>query len=417
MAQTRFRVTRCTLAAAAAVLLGVVSASSVKGAPAEYQTSPFGGTGETDHAALVQRTGAEWYKFNTIRPMTSMTTAKMRMLRSISEEWSSDEEEGQMDSTLLGFNLVNESLGKLYELSLRDGPTLVCEEMCPQENVPPLESDPRMLFVYTHGQGHTHRTDLGCYAVHRALCGTKKFLPFMPDQILRTVMYDTRGSGLSELQEKFNLRTDQFTWKSLGKDMVQVAEGFAAGADQRILLGGTSKGAMTAIWAATARPKLARGLVLARIPHVWKWRNSERETLVAHAMRKKKRRNYAENMGAANSDLPTPKLLNKIKVPVLILSAVNEKEHPLKGAIALKEALPDAQLVRFDSAVVMAKNFGRVLSKWLHQKFGYPLANHSGTLRKSAVLLFGMDSQVSATMDFDEADEIDDPETVDEHFR
>ena len=121
----------------------------------------------------------------------------------------------------------------------------------------------------------------------------------------RIVVFDARGHGTSTGWEKGG--PEQFHWRCLGADMLQVA---ASHTDQpwdpRFIFGGCSMGAAAAVWAALLSPRKVCGLVLYLVPTMWAGRQARRGVLEAKAasVRETDPIKYEVLLGAARADFP-----------------------------------------------------------------------------------------------------------------
>ena len=193
--------------------------------------------------------------------------------------------------------------------------------------------------------------------------------------IARIVRYDARGHGRSASSAE---PTD-YTWPHLAKDMWAIAEHYAA--TDKVILGGASMGAATALHAACQRPERTRALVLVIPPTAWderdttakpyhrfatgvewtkgiplkmlSWLPPTRKTDLKERIARVTARSMAtanplgisaSMRGASLSDLPPVEHLAKLNTPTLILAWPNDPVHPLNTALSLARILPEAQL-------------------------------------------------------------------------
>ena len=129
----------------------------------------------------------------------------------------------------------------------------------------------------------------------------------MPDTDCRPniVLFDARGHGTSTGWERGG--PEQFHWRCLGVDMLQVAAAHTEQPwDPSYILGGCSMGAAAAVWAALLSPRKVRGLVLYMVPTMWASRQARRGVLEAKAASARETDPVkAEVMlGAARADFP-----------------------------------------------------------------------------------------------------------------
>eukprot|EP00933_Yihiella_yeosuensis_P035207 TRINITY_DN2869_c0_g1_i1.p1 TRINITY_DN2869_c0_g1~~TRINITY_DN2869_c0_g1_i1.p1 ORF type:complete len:331 (+),score=46.75 TRINITY_DN2869_c0_g1_i1:138-995(+) len=236
------------------------------------------------------------------------------------------------------------------------------------------------LLVFGHGlSGVMSRSrDRDCLPALQALNESKN----APD----LVVYDARGHGESSGWQ--NLGPEQFHWRSLAVDMIQVA----AAADQRrsfsgdpttgattttattcsaasnsgYILGGCSMGAASAIWAALLSPRLVKGLVLLTVPTMWEVRRGRRATLENKAKEESNPALAEVFLGAARANLPDKEELSQIKVPVLIVGSRDDPIHPQSSLEALKEIWgSQATTVLVDTRSEAYESFRRSLPDWL----------------------------------------------------
>ena len=97
----------------------------------------------------------------------------------------------------------------------------------------------------------------------------------------RCVCYDARGHGAShgweETAEKDRL---QFSWPHLGRDMLEVATAYGL---EPVIVGGSSMGSASALYAAIENPGLVSGLILVRPPTAWEERLARKPQLIQAA--------------------------------------------------------------------------------------------------------------------------------------
>ncbi|CAK9032519.1 unnamed protein product, partial [Durusdinium trenchii] len=125
---------------------------------------------------------------------------------------------------------------------------------------------------------------------------------------LSIVLFDARGHGASSGWEGGG--PDQFHWRCLGSDMLQVALAHTAALVKpwapSYILGGCSMGAAAAVWAALLSPRCVRGLVLYMVPTMWAGRKTRRGALEAraNAVRQTDPVRADVMLGAARADFP-----------------------------------------------------------------------------------------------------------------
>mmetsp|Transcript_115847 Transcript_115847/g.338804 ORF Transcript_115847/g.338804 Transcript_115847/m.338804 type:complete len:265 (+) Transcript_115847:78-872(+) len=247
---------------------------------------------------------------------------------------------------------------------LLDGVEVPCLELGPG----PGEGE-RPLLVFGHGLTDRKEDDVPTLqSMLDMLAGRSP--PASASSVPRAVVYDARGHGASRGWELGG--PEQFHWRSLAADMLQVASARAApGAAPGCLLGGISMGAGSALWAALLCPRLVRGLVLLSCATGWELRAGRRAKLLENA-EKKGREDPARGellLGAARADLPPKEELRAIRAPALIVSARDDPVHPAAMAEALAELLPDARLVLVDKEEDLRATFAGVLADWLCERF------------------------------------------------
>lgn len=193
--------------------------------------------------------------------------------------------------------------------------------------------------------------------------------------IAQIIRYDARGHGESECTGV----AEDYAWKSLGENMWQVTDSYST---EKVVLGGASMGCATSLYAACQRPEQVRGLVLVIPPTAWESRAKMQRNyriiarivslsrgipfkvlkllrlkaspdnfqknlaliLVKHLARSNYRGVVGAMQGAALSDLPPRKELEKLTMPALILAWPDDGAHPLAVAESLRDTLPNAQL-------------------------------------------------------------------------
>lgn len=193
--------------------------------------------------------------------------------------------------------------------------------------------------------------------------------------IARVIRFDARGHGQSECVGE----PEDFRWDNLAKNMWQVIDNYT---NEAVVLGGASMGCATSLYAACQNPERVRALVLVIPPTAWESREKMKRNyrivaniinvtralplrllrflrpklnsesfqknmgmlLASHASRANYKGMVGAMRGAALSDLPPKKELEKLTMPTLILAWDDDATHPLSVAEALRDTLPNAQL-------------------------------------------------------------------------
>lgn len=193
----------------------------------------------------------------------------------------------------------------------------------------------------------------------------------------RWVRYDARGHGSSS----HTRHAADYRWPNLAHDQLEILDALEI---DRVVLGGASMGAATALHSACYQPDRVSGLVLVIPPAAWesrqaqakKYRSGVRYTLThgVHGFAKATKRApnpaiFCERLeclcgggigaieelhylsllaalrGAAGSDLPAPAQLQRIRdIPALILSWDTDPAHPVSSAERLAESFAHADL-------------------------------------------------------------------------
>jgi pimeloyl-ACP methyl ester carboxylesterase len=198
---------------------------------------------------------------------------------------------------------------------------------------------------------------------------------------LKLVRYDARGHG----QTQATSRPDDYEWRSLGQDMLAVAQ--AAG-EHSFMAGGVAQGAATALQAALLSAGRVQALVLVAPPPIWDKREAVREGYERRARRaalpisqfvgglapsrpeellprwliERDPEKYGQApealaglsgrtlaailRGAAASDLPTREVVAGAlrDVPALIIAWADDPAHPTWSAEELRLHLPKSEL-------------------------------------------------------------------------
>eukprot|EP00808_Paulinella_micropora_P025320 g42901.t1 len=202
------------------------------------------------------------------------------------------------------------------------------------------------------------------------------------------IVYDARGHGHSRGWDKVlqaspgegmpeqQIDLGQFHWASLSKDMLAIAAGYDL---SEFVAAGNSMGAASALYAATQDPEKVRGLVLVRVPTMWKTRKARQGHLAkaAERLQQEEAKKGKENspypavlFGAAKTDLPDKETLGKVRCPVLIIATHGDAAHPLDSALWVHEAIPHSTLYIVPEALTQADGSGPVdsngMSEWQH---------------------------------------------------
>ncbi len=185
---------------------------------------------------------------------------------------------------------------------------------------------------------------------------------------LRLIAYDARGHGGS------SGRPDpaDYTWDNLADDLLALADVFSPGAPVHAI--GVSMGTATILHALTRRPERFRSVVLGAPPTAWATRAAqaavygelaaaiEDDAAAAASMMESMpvpeifadtdRRDPAPAVdphllpavlrGAGVSDLPEPRALAAVALPVLLLAWDTDPGHPVSTTERLALLLPDA---------------------------------------------------------------------------
>jgi len=168
----------------------------------------------------------------------------------------------------------------------------------------------------------------------------------------RCVCYDARGHGASHGWEgTADQDRLQFSWPHLGRDMLEVATVYGL---EPVIVGGSSMGSASALYAAMENPSLVSGLILVRPPTAWEERLARKPQLIQAArdlhLSKPDSPYYNVLLGSAVSDLPPHQALDKVlDIPVLILTAEGDPTHPVSTARQLSHLSSDVTLVISES--------------------------------------------------------------------
>ena len=193
----------------------------------------------------------------------------------------------------------------------------------------------------------------------------------------RWIRYDARGHGGSAQTR----HAADYRWPNLAHDQLELMDTLEV---DRVVLGGASMGAATALHSACFQPDRVSALVLVIPPAAWdtrhesskKYRSSARYTMThgVHGLAKATRKQPSPTIftdrlaplqgggigaiddlhylsavaalrGAAGSDLPMPAQLARIRdVPTLILSWETDSAHPVSTAERLAAGFEHADL-------------------------------------------------------------------------
>ncbi|CAK9032532.1 unnamed protein product [Durusdinium trenchii] len=209
-----------------------------------------------------------------------------------------------------------------------------------------LQSDASTLFVFLHGLGER----MSHYDETSANVNLQK--ASIAHSALSIVLFDARGHGASSGWEGGG--PDQFHWRCLGSDMLQVALAHTAALVKpwapSYILGGCSMGAAAAVWAALLSPRCVRGLVLYMVPTMWAGRKTRRGALEARA----------------NAVRQTDPVRADVMLGVLIVTARDDPIHPASSAEMLGEIFgSNARVISNCQAAEAASMFTLELERWL----------------------------------------------------
>ncbi|MCZ6830175.1 MAG: alpha/beta fold hydrolase [Gammaproteobacteria bacterium] len=197
----------------------------------------------------------------------------------------------------------------------------------------------------------------------------------------RLIRFDARGHGESSGSD--NPR--DYRWDKQAEDVWAIAELYAPG--EKVILGGASMGSATALHAAIKHPEKVAGLILVLPPTGWRTRPrqavlyrrlagvigwlSAASKLALNLLRldphgKPLRRALtlavsehisqahppwlrAALLGAAQSDLPDLRELQRLEIPTAILTWEDDSAHPVSTAATLQSVLPDVRVYQVSS--------------------------------------------------------------------
>lgn len=168
--------------------------------------------------------------------------------------------------------------------------------------------------------------------------------------ICSLVTYTARGHGHSSgWEQTAEIDTDQFSWRRLSHDMMNVAEYFSF---DHVVASGESMGAATALYTAIHFPRKIAALILIRPPTGWQERELRRHHILAGAKRLQQKspsgdRHHFVLVGAAHSDFPPLRdshVYAAIRCPTLILGVKHDSVHPESSAITLHRLIAHSEL-------------------------------------------------------------------------
>jgi pimeloyl-ACP methyl ester carboxylesterase len=194
--------------------------------------------------------------------------------------------------------------------------------------------------------------------------------------MVRLLVYDARGHGQSEGPDS----ADLYTWETLGRDMVALADHFG---EETAVYGGASMGAASALWAGIERAGRVRALVLVMPPPLGPLDirgPDEHQAVKALEFVSAAVQNYGlEATAELVRNLPgfpgdpaeraawvlgqspralayairgliaapfhDPDAYSLVRVPTLVIAHEGDGLHPVRAARLLKEKIPHARLV------------------------------------------------------------------------
>lgn len=210
------------------------------------------------------------------------------------------------------------------------------------------------------------------------------------------VRYDAHGHGASSTLSE----AERGSWSELALDQIELID--YLGID-RVIVGGASMGAGTALHAALELGDRVAGLVLAIPPTAWEQRAAQVELYeqmaaiveargvepliaagrelpppdpfagseaAAAAYRDRRAatlrstdpvRLAANFRGAAHADLPSPERIGPVSAPTLVLAWTGDPSHPVSTAERLGESLPDVEVVISSTEAELATWTQRVI--------------------------------------------------------
>ena len=186
----------------------------------------------------------------------------------------------------------------------------------------------------------------------------------------RLIRYDARGHGRSSGPAV----PDAYTWPRLAGDLLAILDRTAP--REKVHAVGKSMGVGTVLHAAVRAPERFASLILVIPPTAWQTRVAQHGTYVHTAdvieqlgleqwVAQDRLKPYPPAVrpdrpftlpdvdtrllpslfrGAAKSDLPDPRDLERIAIPTLILTWIDDPSHPLSTSRRLLELLPHARM-------------------------------------------------------------------------
>eukprot|EP00929_Paragymnodinium_shiwhaense_P087170 TRINITY_DN47450_c0_g2_i2.p1 TRINITY_DN47450_c0_g2~~TRINITY_DN47450_c0_g2_i2.p1 ORF type:complete len:268 (+),score=41.08 TRINITY_DN47450_c0_g2_i2:79-882(+) len=254
-------------------------------------------------------------------------------------------------------------------VQLLGGVTAPCRQLQPAES-------PSPLIVFGHGLNDKKEDDEPMLRTALAALAGKASESSTGDDAARTwgapnlIIYDARGHGGSTGWQ--DLGPEQFHWRSLAVDMLQVAaaHSWIHPTGTKTFLGGYSMGANSALWAALMSPTGVAGLILLSCTTGWELRAGRRAALVekAESLMQDNPHKGQVLLGAARADLPPKEDLKAIKAPALIIAARDDPVHPAEMAETLAGLLPNAKMVLTDHKADLPKVFASAVAEWLPEQ-------------------------------------------------
>jgi pimeloyl-ACP methyl ester carboxylesterase len=195
------------------------------------------------------------------------------------------------------------------------------------------------------------------------------------DALVRLLVFDARGHGQSEGPDS----SAEYTWESLGRDMVAFADHLGA---ETAVFGGASMGAASALWAGIERPERVRALVLVMPPPLGPLEirgPDERQAVAAldfvssavqaYGLEKtaelvksipglagdpEERAAWVRSQspralafaiqGLIRAPFHDPEAYRCVTAPTLVIAHENDGLHPVRAAQLLKEKIPNCRL-------------------------------------------------------------------------
>ena len=175
-----------------------------------------------------------------------------------------------------------------------------------------------------------------------------------------------------------------YSWNGLTEELIRIAD---AHKYDSMILGGCSMGSGTAVHAAIRFPEMVKALVLVTPPPAWEMRSSTkvvyekvalkanpnfipeivkriiqlnldppdffekmhpgtRQRLLEYHLSFEPQYYFSIYHGGAISDFPTREQIGEIRVPTLIVTDPNDKNHPIEIARELKLLIPNAEMIQ-----------------------------------------------------------------------